>query len=246
MAYSSHDRYDEVMKFSVEKPPPYNPHFIFNSCENNSESRIGNQANGANLCDKPVVPRRLYYGNSGGSLSVQRQPSRRSVPNLRSNNFYNNNFYNSNFYSEPNNSNICDQPTCVSTKHALQSNTVGRRLSSGMNSNNVGLSPECALNPTAPVIASTPFSYNSWRSNAILSNIQLVTTFGSFSEDCITAGKFVHPTRISISSDGQIVVVDSQYMAIHVFNSKYEPCFALRVIGIQAACLLVPDKNYNL
>ena len=78
--------------------------------------------------------------------------------------------------------------------------------------------------------------------NPSLTGLSFTAGFGSYSEVKMKTGKFRLPSRINVSETDDILVVDEQYMAIHLFNAKFEPQSVIQMSGVQDACFFGLDK----
>lgn len=72
-------------------------------------------------------------------------------------------------------------------------------------------------------------------------SIQRLKKFGSYSDARMQTNAFTQPTRVSVSTAGEIVVIDSLQMTIQIFSSNGDYISMFKVIGIQGACFIHSD-----
>jgi hypothetical protein len=78
--------------------------------------------------------------------------------------------------------------------------------------------------------------------NLTVTGMSFITGFGSYGEVKMKGGRFRRPTRLHVSDTDEILVVDEQYAAVHVFNAKFEAISVIQMPGVQSACFFGLDK----
>ena len=74
------------------------------------------------------------------------------------------------------------------------------------------------------------------------SPIRCVKKFGRYSEVRMQTSTFRQPTKVGVSEQGDIVVVDVQQMTVQVFTLAGDYLAMFKVIGVQGASFFSPDR----
>ena len=73
--------------------------------------------------------------------------------------------------------------------------------------------------------------------------IRCLKKFGRYSETRMQTNAFTQPTRVTMSKyTGDILVIDALQMTVQIFTGKGEYISMFKVVGIQGACYMGPDK----
>lgn len=72
--------------------------------------------------------------------------------------------------------------------------------------------------------------------------LKLVRKFGCFNDQSCQPGKFQMATRVSVTDDGDFLIVDPAFMSLQMFNSNFKLLRQLKVVGMQCACVINGDR----
>lgn len=75
-----------------------------------------------------------------------------------------------------------------------------------------------------------------------LTPIKCIKKFGMYSEIRMQTNTFRSPTRVAVSDQGDIVVVDVQHMTVQVFTLAGDYLSMFKVVGVQGASFFSPDR----
>ena len=80
------------------------------------------------------------------------------------------------------------------------------------------------------------------RSTSELEGLKCKRKIGRFSNEPMTMNAFKKPTKVAVSDDGDIAVIDGIYMTVQLFTSTGEHISLFTVPGATCACFLGPEK----
>ena len=80
------------------------------------------------------------------------------------------------------------------------------------------------------------------RSTSELAALKCVCKIGHYSDKPMTVNAFKKPTKVAVSDDGDIAVVDGVYMAVQLFASTGEHISMFTVPGASSVCFLGSEK----
>ena len=80
------------------------------------------------------------------------------------------------------------------------------------------------------------------RSTSELAALKCKRKIGRFSNEPMTTNAFKKPTKVAVSDDGDIAVIDGIYMTVQLFTSTGEHISLFTVPGASSACFLGSEK----
>ena len=72
--------------------------------------------------------------------------------------------------------------------------------------------------------------------------VKCIKKFGKYSETRMQTSTFRQPTKVAVSEQGDIVVVDIQHMTVQVFTLAGDYLSMFKVVGVQGASFFSPDR----
>ena len=79
-------------------------------------------------------------------------------------------------------------------------------------------------------------------SQSLSTQLVCIKRFGRYSRVKMQTGAFESPTKVAVSLEGHIAVVDQQQMVVQIFTSAADYLSMFKVMGVQAVCFLNCDK----